>query len=126
MLEGADSRDDRLVMRRERRWRRRGRIAAPFLAVPVMLGLLLLSVDLIEYQPSTDADPAKSGNRDASPASPTRPAAGPSPIGLEPDFALSVSVVESPLSGAIAPSASERAIDRLAAWPGTRASAVRP
>jgi hypothetical protein len=34
-----------------RRWKRRLRIAAPFLSVPLLLGMLVLSVDLIEYRP---------------------------------------------------------------------------
>lgn len=126
MQDGADSREDRLAMRRARRWRRRGQIAAPFLAVPVMLGLLLLSVDLIEYQPSTDADPPAARPLDAVPATSTRPADDAVPIRLSPGSALSVSVVEAPIPGANVPSAPEPVIDRLAAWPGDRASAQRP
>jgi len=41
----------RLQRRLVRRWKRRLRIAAPFLSVPLLLGMLVLSVDLIEYRP---------------------------------------------------------------------------
>ncbi len=125
MLDGADSQDVRLAMRRARRWRRRARIAAPFLAVPVMLGLLLLSVDLIEYQPSTDAEGPKARSQNAAPATPASLAAGRAAMGLAPESALSVSVVESPLSEGIAPSAPAPTADGLSAWPGDLSSAAR-
>jgi hypothetical protein len=48
---------DRAVRRRIRRWKSRARVAAPLLAVPAMLGLLILSVDLIEYRPDEAAKP---------------------------------------------------------------------
>ncbi len=50
-MERSDRLEERIAKRRERRWKRRGRIAAPFLALPILLGTLLLSVDLIEYRP---------------------------------------------------------------------------
>jgi hypothetical protein len=34
-----------------RRWKRRARIVAPFLGVPILLAALALSVDFIEYRP---------------------------------------------------------------------------
>lgn len=52
MQEAHESNDDRLARRRARRWSRRARIFAPFLAVPGMLGVLMLSVNLIEHQPA--------------------------------------------------------------------------
>jgi len=53
--DGTDSPDDRLARRRARRWKRRARIAGPLLAVPAILALLALSVDLIEYHPAKPA-----------------------------------------------------------------------
>ena len=46
-----ESPEERMERRRTRRWKRRARIAGPFLGVTMMLGALTLSVDLIEYQP---------------------------------------------------------------------------
>ena len=43
--------EERRKNRRLRRWKRRGRIVAPFAALPVLLGTLVLSVDFIEYRP---------------------------------------------------------------------------
>ncbi len=43
--------DERLQRRRARRWKRRARIVGPFLGIPLLLGALSLSVDLIEYRP---------------------------------------------------------------------------
>ena len=43
--------EERQRLRRTRRWKRRVRIAAPFLCLPPLVGVLMLSVDLIEYQP---------------------------------------------------------------------------
>ena len=54
MRDVPDTPDERHQLRRVRRWKRRARILGPFLAVPLLLGVLALSVDLIEYQP---ADP---------------------------------------------------------------------
>lgn len=65
MQDARESNEDRLARRRARRFRRRARIFAPFLAVPGMLGVLLLSVNLIEHRPDA--------SRTASPSS--RPAA---------------------------------------------------
>jgi hypothetical protein len=46
-----ESPDERMLRRRARRWKRRARIAGPFLSVPILIATLALSVDLIEYQP---------------------------------------------------------------------------
>lgn len=54
------TREDRSRKRFIRRWKRRLRIAAPFLSLPLLLGVLILSVDLIEYEPE-QADPRASG-----------------------------------------------------------------
>jgi hypothetical protein len=43
--------DERQQRRRVRRWKRRARIVAPFLGVPILLAALALSVDFIEYRP---------------------------------------------------------------------------
>jgi len=43
--------EERIINRRMRRWKRRGRIIAPFAALPVLLCTLILSVDIIEYSP---------------------------------------------------------------------------
>lgn len=43
--------EERIQNRSSRRWKRRARIAAPFAGVPLLFGMLALSVDLIEYQP---------------------------------------------------------------------------
>ena len=51
MLDVHESPDQRMQRRRARRWKRRARIAGPFLGVPLLLGTLVLSIDLIEYQP---------------------------------------------------------------------------
>jgi hypothetical protein len=123
MLDGAGSQDDRMALRRARRWHRRARIAAPFLAVPVMLGALLLSVDLIEYQPSADAERPKAPQRTAVHAP---PASDLDAIEFAPDSALSVSVVESPLPVEDSPWAPAPAADGLAAWPGDLSSTARP
>jgi len=48
--------DERLLRRRTRRWKRRVRIIAPFLGVPLLLATLSLSVDLIEYRPQQARD----------------------------------------------------------------------
>ena len=50
-MERSDKLEERIKNRRARRWKRRGRIAAPFLALPLLLATLLLSVDFIEYKP---------------------------------------------------------------------------
>ncbi len=43
--------EERLQNRRRRRWNRRARILAPFLALPLLLATLLISVDIVEYRP---------------------------------------------------------------------------
>jgi hypothetical protein len=48
-----DTPEQRRQRRRLRRWKRRARILAPFLGLPLLLGALSLSVDLIEYRPTT-------------------------------------------------------------------------
>ena len=114
MIEGTDSPNDRMALRRTRRWRRRARIVVPFLTVPVILGLLVLSVDLIEYQPASRADRPNEPPRAAAPATPTAPSLGGGAIGLGHEAALCVSVIEAPLSAT--PSSSAPGIP--AAWPG--------
>lgn len=97
MQNGADSLDDRLARRRVRRWSRRAKIAGPLLALPAILALLILSVDLIEYQPQKQSRQAS--ERPAPIA--TRPSAThPGAILVEPQSASSLSVVDSPLSSA--------------------------
>ena len=118
MFEGIDSPEDRLALRRTRRWRRRARIVAPFMTVPVMLGLLVLSVDLIEYQPASHADRPAERPRATAPATPTAAAAERRAMELAPEAVLSVSVVESPLSATPSKSA-----PGVPAWPG---EALRP
>ena len=67
-----ESPEERMERRRTRRWKRRARIAGPFLGVTMMLGALTLSVDLIEYQPQepqqrlTDRPIRDSSNRSLS------------------------------------------------------------
>lgn len=48
--------DEKLHRRRVRRWKRRARIAGPFIGITILLAALSLSVDLIEYQPRKTAD----------------------------------------------------------------------
>ncbi len=100
MLDSTDTQEDRLARRRARRWRRRARIAGPFLVVPAMLGLLVLSVDLIEYQPAEPSEPVKTRPRSTIAADP-----GPAREAMvqAPDAALSVSVVEAPMPAAMRP-----------------------
>ena len=96
MLDSTDSLDERLARRRARRWRRRARIAGPLLAVPAVLGLLVLSVDLIEYRPAERPDPAQTRARAASPA---RSGTARGAMIEPPDAALAVSVVGAPHAG---------------------------
>ncbi len=51
----ASTPEEKLQRRRARRWKRRARIAGPFLGIMILLTALSLSVDLIEYQPREDA-----------------------------------------------------------------------
>lgn len=46
-----ESSEERMQRRRARRWKRRARIAGPFLGLPLLVGALALSVDLITYAP---------------------------------------------------------------------------
>ena len=94
---GIDSLIERVGRRRVRRWSRRARIAAPFLVVPAILGLLILSVDLIEYQPQKSP---RTASRPTAPVA-TRHTAGRSEaVIVEPQGVSSISVVDSPLSSA--------------------------
>jgi hypothetical protein len=77
---------ERLQRRRGRRWKRRGRIIAPFVGVPLLLATLLLSVDIVEYNPQESRDrlvdrpitlPAQRSNARSQPAD-IRPVALPS------------------------------------------------
>ena len=43
--------DERINNRVKRRWKRRARIVAPFAALPLLLGTLVMSIDFIEYAP---------------------------------------------------------------------------
>lgn len=47
--------EQRIANRRKRRWKRRARIAAPFLAIPILVAALVLSVGIIEYAPKPPA-----------------------------------------------------------------------
>jgi hypothetical protein len=67
-LDATDSLDERIARRRAGRLHRRMRIAGPFLALPAILLLLILSIGLIEYQPA---------KRSERPSAPTLPAAPP-------------------------------------------------
>ncbi len=53
--------EERIQRRRLRRWKRRGRILAPFAAIIVLLGLLLLSVNIIQQTPQKT--PVKAATR---------------------------------------------------------------
>jgi len=101
-----------------RRWRRRLRIAAPFLSLPLLLGMLVLSVDLIEYRPEEPPErlserpippspqpksPAASDQRSISTASVAQPEAIPltrpqpiSPTALELDLDLRLPELDLP------------------------------
>lgn len=124
MSEGTDSPEDRMALRRARRWRRRARIAAPFMALPVMLGLLVLSVDLIEYRPSSHAH--RPNERPPSTAQATRNAPGPGAMGLIPEAALSVSVVASPKPEANPTTSAASALTARSAWSKDPSDTARP
>ena len=51
-----ESPEERLQRRRARRWKRRARIAGPFLGLPLLVGTLALSVDLITYSPAPERE----------------------------------------------------------------------
>ncbi len=97
MQNGTDSLDDRLARRRVRRWSRRAKIAGPLLAVPAILALLILSVDLIEYQPQKQS--RRASERPA-PIATRHSATHPDAIVVEPQSVSSLSVVDSTLSSA--------------------------
>ncbi len=78
MQDGTDSIEDRISQKRARRWKRRGRIAAPFVAVPATFLLLVVSIDLIEYQPAPEKRSAASVARPTTPTS-VAPALRPMP-----------------------------------------------
>lgn len=84
---------DRNARRRLRRWRRRAQVVAPLLAVPAMLGLLILSVDLIEYQPSASARAASTS------ATARFEKTGEQALVVEPQTVSSLSVVDSAAIG---------------------------
>lgn len=50
-MEEVSKLEERIRNRRQRRWKRRGRIIAPFAALPLLVAALMLSVDIIEYAP---------------------------------------------------------------------------
>lgn len=91
---GIDWLADSIGRRNLRRWQRRARIAGPFLAVPAMLGLLVLSVGLIEYQPQKSH---RTASERPAPAALRRAPADGEAILVEPQDLSSLSVVESPL-----------------------------
>lgn len=119
MLEGTDSPEERRAARRARRWQRRARIAAPFLAVPVMLGLLILSVDLIEYHPTGRTDRTDAPTR---PAASTRRATHVETMGVAQESVLSVSVVDSAHRDASPPFASPQPEAAIPGWPSESSS----
>jgi hypothetical protein len=52
----ADSSEEKLHRRRVRQWKRRARIAGPFIGITLLIAALSLSVGLIEYQPRENPD----------------------------------------------------------------------
>lgn len=91
MPDSTDQQDDRQRHRRARRWRRRARIAGPFLVVPAMLAVLLLLVDLIEYRPAAKSRTTTVGTR---PTTAAKPSPSRDAMIHDPEAALSVSVFE--------------------------------
>jgi len=87
----ADTPEAKLHRRRVRRWKRRARIAGPFVGVTILLAALSLSVDLIEYQPRKSPDrlsvrPMRSNTRPTyARLSSTHSIAVPSPESSKPD-----------------------------------------
>ena len=55
-IDRPESPAERRARRRVRRWKRRARMAGPFLGLPILVGALALSVDLIEYDPEPVQD----------------------------------------------------------------------
>jgi len=122
MRDATESNDDRLARRRARRWRRRAGLFAPFLAVPGMLVVLMLSINLIEHRPDA-RERARASQRAKPTAPPVAPArgahpggsvvAGSSEAGLEAGSLSQASVIENavgadmPLSPGIATAASD-------------------
>lgn len=76
MRDATESNEDRLARRRARRWQRRLGLFAPFLAVPGVLIVLMLSVDLIEHRPDA-RERARTAERAPKPAPRVAPASGP-------------------------------------------------
>lgn len=74
MQHADESTAHRIARRRARRWARRARIFAPLLALPGMLGVLLLSVNLIESRPD-ESRRAAADDRPATASAPAVPAA---------------------------------------------------
>lgn len=58
-----ESPEERLQRRRLRRWKRRFRMAGPFVGVALVMGTLSLSVDLIEYAPQKDQEKERLSDR---------------------------------------------------------------
>jgi hypothetical protein len=65
--------EERIRNRVRHRWRRRARIVAPFAALPLLLGTLLLSVDIIEYSPQPPRVALTSSRPTPQPAARIRP-----------------------------------------------------
>lgn len=55
-LSGVRTPKERLARRRARRWKRRARIAGPFVGISILFATLSLSVGLIEYEAMTDME----------------------------------------------------------------------
>ena len=81
--------DERAQRRRVRRWKRRARILAPFLGIPILLAALALSVDMIEYVPQPPPDKLADRPINLTPGDAKRPTPRPLVI-AKPDLALPV------------------------------------
>lgn len=102
-------RKERLLRRRARRWKRRARMAGPFLAIPLLLGALMLSVNMIEYDPQPErhrlsdrpvAVVEKQQERPIHPKASAQSSSVASPTPAERDSALDVSLAgDTPLVG---------------------------
>lgn len=133
MQDGTDSIEERIALRRVRRWQRRGRIAAPFVAVPATFVVLLASVDLIEHRPAADDRPTTTAasTRGQSPAIPAlrpTPPVGPGAPRAPQNDLHSISVAEPTFSASA--SLSEPVIGNADAHaygnPEDRAQPLRP
>lgn len=89
----------RTMQRRLRRWKRRIRHVSPILCLPLLLGTLMLSVDLIEYR----ADPIRVQGSDLPVAPPAKTLSLELEVGVEPVPVSSHSVVEPEIAGAQGP-----------------------